>query len=330
MPQYDIAISFAGEDRKIAARLASRLVLQGLKVFYDEYVLAELWGKDLYVHLSKVYKDEAIYCLMLVSENYARKQWTNHERKAAQARAFQENTEYILPLRLDDTQINGILPTTGYLDYRTTSEDEIVNAAVEKVRSFHRKHNTAPDTDPDPDYCHSDTCELEKWLADLEEQKHRAEQEALHARRQCPELIGPFRAASNEASILATQIGHIQKIIERVNAGFPYLESFGFNVAVDACGEVSTWQDFKTVITSPPSSENCDPPIRVPIEAQKDYAAALATRLFDAFELCMCFEPAEEIDAIVPEKTIVHYLFGTIPSPHQEDSGRDIFLVSQW
>ena len=84
-------------------------------MFYDEYAEAELWGKDLYVHLTKVYRDESKFCLMLLSTDYAKKQWTSHERRAAQARAFSENREYILPLRLDDSEIEGVLDTTGYI-----------------------------------------------------------------------------------------------------------------------------------------------------------------------------------------------------------------------
>ena len=56
MPTYDVVISFAGEDREIAAAIASNLVIRGINVFYDEYEQANLWGKDLYVHLTKVFE----------------------------------------------------------------------------------------------------------------------------------------------------------------------------------------------------------------------------------------------------------------------------------
>ena len=140
MPIYDIAISFAGEDRPVAEELASSLVTKGLNVFYDEYEQANLWGKDLYVHLSKIYKDEAKYCLMLVSEHYAKKQWTNHERRAAQARAFLENREYILPLRLDDAAVDGVLDTIGYLDYRKMTIEKLVETVVEKILDYNKKN----------------------------------------------------------------------------------------------------------------------------------------------------------------------------------------------
>jgi len=132
--EYDIAISFAGEDREIAESIAQKLKSNGTKVFYDSYEKATLWGKDLYVHLNDVYKNKAKYCLMIISNNYRDKQWTNHERKAAQARAFSQNKEYILPLKLDDTEIPGLNETIGYVDYRKSNSDEVVNLLKDKLK----------------------------------------------------------------------------------------------------------------------------------------------------------------------------------------------------
>ena len=143
MPTYDVVVSFAGEDREIASTIAEHLVMKGINVFYDEYEQANLWGKDLYAHLTKVYRDDSKYCLMIISESYAKKQWTNHERKAAQARAFQENSEYILPLRLDDAEIEGVLGTTGYIDYRHTPLERIIDLILEKVIQYNKEHGIA-------------------------------------------------------------------------------------------------------------------------------------------------------------------------------------------
>jgi hypothetical protein len=112
---YDVALSFAGEDRSYADALAEELRHRGLSVFYDTYEKSTLWGKNLYSYLSDVYQNKAHYCVMFLSRHYAVKLWTNHEREAAQARAFEENEEYILPIRLDDTKIPGIPTTIAYL-----------------------------------------------------------------------------------------------------------------------------------------------------------------------------------------------------------------------
>ena len=104
---YDIAFSFAGEDRAPVEQLASRLTQEGVRVFYDAYEKAALWGKDLYQHLQVVYRDRARFCIIFGSAAYANKLWTRHELKQAQSRAFKEHREYILPVRLDDYLYGG-------------------------------------------------------------------------------------------------------------------------------------------------------------------------------------------------------------------------------
>ena len=131
--KYDVSISFAGEDREVAESIASRLIESDIRVFYDNYQKADLWGKDLYSHLVSVYRDSSKYCLMLLSENYTKKLWANHERRAAQARAFREAKEYILPLRLDDCEVEGILETTAYIDFRQEKVDGVVKLLESKL-----------------------------------------------------------------------------------------------------------------------------------------------------------------------------------------------------
>lgn len=133
MFKYDIAISFAGEDRATANEIVKRLQHEDVKVFYDSFEQANLWGKDLYEYLADVYSNHARYCVMILSASYERKLWTNHERKSAQERAFREREEYILPVRLDDTRIPGIRDTIGYIDLRHTSLDELVGMILVKL-----------------------------------------------------------------------------------------------------------------------------------------------------------------------------------------------------
>src|SRR5262249_21045761 len=103
--EYDVAVSFAGEDRATAERFAELLEAEGLSVFYDFWNKADLWGRNLYPHLAEVYSKKAKYCVMFISAAYAKKAWTRHEMQAAQERAFRENEAYILPVRIDDTTI---------------------------------------------------------------------------------------------------------------------------------------------------------------------------------------------------------------------------------
>jgi len=131
--QFDVALSFAGENREYVSNIASQLRARGIRVFYDQYEQATLWGKDLYEHLDNVYQREARYCVLFASEQYARKVWTTHERKSAQARALREKEEYILPVRFDNTEIPGLRPTIGYIDTRSVTSDELIQLIIQKV-----------------------------------------------------------------------------------------------------------------------------------------------------------------------------------------------------
>jgi predicted RNA-binding Zn-ribbon protein involved in translation (DUF1610 family) len=110
----------------------------GIKVFYDKYEKVTLWGKDLYAHLQEIYLRRARYVVMFVSRSYRNRLWTNHERKSAQARAFEENREYILPARFDGTRVPGLLGTTGYVDLRETRPEELAVLIRKKVGAIER------------------------------------------------------------------------------------------------------------------------------------------------------------------------------------------------
>jgi len=131
--KYDIALSIAGEDRAYAEALAEELKRRKIKYFYDDEEKHNLWGKNLYPYLSDLYQNEAHYCVIFISKHYATKRWTNHEREAAQARAFQENEEYILPIRLDNTELPGILPTVAYLEWPPETAETVADLIARKL-----------------------------------------------------------------------------------------------------------------------------------------------------------------------------------------------------
>ncbi len=148
---YHIALSFAGENRPYVERVASTLRDRGVRVFYDRYEPATLWGKDLFTHLSDVYRKQARYTVIFISEQYAAKVWTNHERRSAQARALTESHEYILPVRFDDTELPGLLPTIAYIDANTTPPLALAYLIMEKLRLAENSDTTTPSGRPGAD-----------------------------------------------------------------------------------------------------------------------------------------------------------------------------------
>jgi hypothetical protein len=143
--KYDVALSFAGEQREFVGATAAKLRELGVRVFYDDYEKVELWGKDLYEHLDYVYQRAARYAVVFVSADYAAKVWTNHERKSAQARAIQESGEYVLPFRFDDTELPGLRRTVGYLSASEINAAELADLINKKLGPRVRHSYFPPD-----------------------------------------------------------------------------------------------------------------------------------------------------------------------------------------
>lgn len=134
MYEYDVALSFAGEEREYVREIAKKLKAKKLKVFYDEFEETNLWGKDLYQYLHYIYKECSLFCVVFVSSSYIKKAWTKHELKAAQNRAFLDNTEYILPLLLEPgINLPGLPDTIGYVSTKDHTISQIVKKICEKI-----------------------------------------------------------------------------------------------------------------------------------------------------------------------------------------------------
>ncbi|MEU6492666.1 TIR domain-containing protein [Streptomyces sp. NPDC046984] len=145
--EYDVCLSFAGEQRPYVQEVADALRVKGVRVFYDDYEKVTLWGKDLYEHLDYIYGRAARYCVLFASADYANKVWTNHERKSAQARAFSENREYVLPVRFDGSDIPGLRPTVGFVDASTLSPKKLADLVYEKLGPRVRSNFFPPNPD---------------------------------------------------------------------------------------------------------------------------------------------------------------------------------------
>lgn len=145
--EYDVCLSFAGADRSYVHKTADFLQRDGVRVFYDEYEEAELWGKDLYAHLHEIYSRAARYCVIFISTSYAKKLWTNHERRSAQERAFRERQEYILPARFDNTAIPGLAKTVSYISLRNRTPKALAALISQKIGGRQRSDYFPPAPD---------------------------------------------------------------------------------------------------------------------------------------------------------------------------------------
>lgn len=134
--EYDVAISFASEDRSLAEEFVNLLAQKNVKIFQDEYRAADaaVWGKNILDHLVNLYARKARYCLLLVSRHYPLRTWTQTDWASARERALRDPNEYILPIQLDESEVPGITQSKGYRDLRQHSVESLVSWLDEKFR----------------------------------------------------------------------------------------------------------------------------------------------------------------------------------------------------
>src|SRR5664280_2076507 len=109
---YDVALSFAGEDRVYAELLRDALEDLGHAVFYDLAEQHRILGQDVEAYLGPIYSSGSRYVVAVLGEMYGRKRWTLFEAK--QYRDRNERGEVIpiwssnvAPTPFDETRARG-------------------------------------------------------------------------------------------------------------------------------------------------------------------------------------------------------------------------------
>jgi hypothetical protein len=76
---YDFAMSFAGEDRAFAEKLAFELQAREISVFYDKNEQHRIIANDVEEYLAPIYRSESKFVVVLLSKDYPKKIWTKFE-----------------------------------------------------------------------------------------------------------------------------------------------------------------------------------------------------------------------------------------------------------
>jgi hypothetical protein len=148
-----VALSFAGEDRPFAEAVAKGLRKNGVKVFYDDFYAADLWGEDLSSKFGQIYSKQSQYCIMVLSKNYLEKMWTIFERKHAITGLIEKKEKtYVLPVRLDgfNKDIPGLPGITGHLAVSSHEAGKVVNTFLRKIGKAPPQQESTRDIDSVP------------------------------------------------------------------------------------------------------------------------------------------------------------------------------------
>lgn len=131
--EYDVALSFAAEDRSTAEELGRLLAGRSLHVFYDQYPEQGPGTESVVNHLVNLFARKARVCVVFLSQHYPLKQWTVEDRESARERAYRDPDEFVLFLQLEESEI------PGTIDLRQQSMDQAAALLEEKIkRTRHR------------------------------------------------------------------------------------------------------------------------------------------------------------------------------------------------
>jgi hypothetical protein len=135
VPIYDIAVSFAGEQREYVAAVVAAAKSRGLKVFYDKDKGNEWWGKSFIRAQRTVYGSQTRFFVPFISTEYLAKPIPMDEFSAAMMTAVKQGDGYILPVLMGDVQVPPDLlpPDTHYLRGDDLSSEMLAEQLAQRV-----------------------------------------------------------------------------------------------------------------------------------------------------------------------------------------------------
>lgn len=132
-PKYQVALSFAGEQRDYVHDVANHLRKLSVKVFYDGFETVNLWGRSGTEAFHETFAKESGYVVMFISQAYVTKDWPNFERQSALSRMIRERGEYILPVRFDEADVLGLPTDKIFLRAQEFTPEQLATTIAQKI-----------------------------------------------------------------------------------------------------------------------------------------------------------------------------------------------------
>ncbi|MFV1964322.1 MAG: toll/interleukin-1 receptor domain-containing protein [Pirellulaceae bacterium] len=133
--RFRIALSFPGEYREFVAKVAEHLsaAVDRARVLYDKYYEADFARPDLDTYLQRLYHDESELIAVFLCADYERKEWCGLEWRAILDLIKRRQTDSVMLLRFDNTEIPGLFSTDGYVWIGDRSPDDIAQLILQRI-----------------------------------------------------------------------------------------------------------------------------------------------------------------------------------------------------
>jgi tetratricopeptide (TPR) repeat protein len=169
MNDFEVGLSFAGEQRELVAVVADRLAaaLGRDHVFYDCYHEEQLARPDLDVYLQKIYLEHTKLIVVFLCKDYERKEWPGLEWRLVRDLIKRKSADRIMLIRTDEAPVSGLLGIDGYLDAGNLGPDLIAERILKRLRTLPTSPRPQPRLPPRPPYFVGRERELADMLASV-------------------------------------------------------------------------------------------------------------------------------------------------------------------
>ena len=137
--QWDVALSFAGENRELAEYLDDKLDVLDVPVFYDANFEANYLGKTWSTQFKEIFGERSRYVVCILDKHHSDKIWPTFEREIFMPRVASGT---VIPIFLDDTKFVGISRDVIGIkfkfdpadpDWRKKANNEIIIKLIDKL-----------------------------------------------------------------------------------------------------------------------------------------------------------------------------------------------------
>lgn len=132
--KYDIAFSYASEQKEVIEDYSKRFQVLGLNVFIDIEHPELFVFKHVPEILKAIYDDDEIVMLIFLSKEYVKKDFTKYESHIAFDRLLSEKRLAII--KLDDVALPWLPSSYFYYDINKYSFDEICQSLCNAIKGY--------------------------------------------------------------------------------------------------------------------------------------------------------------------------------------------------
>jgi NACHT domain len=135
--RFQVALSFAGDLQRVesVAEILARS-LGSERVLYYPWYRGEFARPNLDVYLPSLYLNQSRLLVFFFSKEHAARAWTGLEWRNGRQLIMRKEDARLMLLRVDDTEIEGLLPGDGWMDIDTLTDQRVADAILSRLEEL--------------------------------------------------------------------------------------------------------------------------------------------------------------------------------------------------